>query len=111
MTSIQNVLTGEIFEEYTVLSVDELSRLCAVDRAYIVELVEEGVLSVATVEAEQWRFAGNALRRARTALRLQRDLEINLPGVALALELMEQIEAMRRELAGLKAGVFRADLG
>jgi chaperone modulatory protein CbpM len=101
MTSIQDVLTGQIFEEYTVLSVDELSRLCAVDRAYIVELVEEGVLSVAAVEAEQWRFAGSALRRARTALRLQRDLEINLPGVALALELMEELEALRRELRSM----------
>ena len=110
MRSTQDALTGEIFEEYAVLSVDELSRLCAVDAAYIVELVEEGVLSVTTVEAEQWRFAGTALRRARTALRLQRDLEINLPGVALALELMEELDALRRELSGLKAGVFREDL-
>ena len=110
MRSAQDVLTGEIFEEYAVLSVDELSRLCAVDRAYIVELVEEGVLSVTAIEAEQWRFAGTALRRARTALRLQRDLEINLPGVALALELMEELDALRRELSGLKAGVFREDL-
>jgi chaperone modulatory protein CbpM len=98
MTSVQDPLTGEIFDEYAVLSVDELSRLCAVDRAYIVELVEEGVLSVAAFEAEQWRFAGTALRRARTALRLQRDLEINLPGVALALELMEELDALHREL-------------
>jgi chaperone modulatory protein CbpM len=110
MRSTEDALTGEIFEEYTALSVDELSRLCAVDRAYIVELVQEGVLSVTTVEAEQWRFAGTALRRARTALRLQRDLEINLPGVALALELMEELDALRRELSGLKAGVFREDL-
>jgi chaperone modulatory protein CbpM len=110
MRSTQDALTGEIFEEYAVLSVDELSRLCAVERAYIVELVQEGVLSVTAVEAEQWRFAGTALRRARTALRLQRDLEINLPGVALALELMEELDALRRELSGLKAGVFREDL-
>ena len=102
MRSVQDVLTGEIFEEYTVLSVDELSRLCAVDREYIVELVEEGVLSVTAVEAEQWRFAGTALRRARTALRLQRDLEINLPGVALALELMEELDALRRELQSIR---------
>jgi chaperone modulatory protein CbpM len=98
MRSAQDTLTGEIFEEYAVLSVDELSRLCAVDRTYIVELVEEGVLSVTEIEAEQWRFAGTALRRARMALRLQRDLEINLPGVALALELMEELDALRREL-------------
>jgi chaperone modulatory protein CbpM len=90
-------LSGEIFEEYALLSIEELSRLCAVDKTYIVELVEEGVLSVTEV-ASEWRFAGAALRRARTALRLQRDLEINLPGVALALELMEEIEELRREL-------------
>jgi len=102
MRSVQDALTGEIFEEYAVLSVDELSRLCAVDRTYIVELVEEGVLSVATVEAERWRFTGTALRRARTALRLQRDLEINLPGVALALELMEELDALRRELQSMR---------
>ena len=91
-------LSGEIFEEYAVLSVDELSRLCAVDRAYIVELVEEGVLSVLVADAPEWRFPGAALRRARMALRLQRDLEINLPGVALALELMQELEALRLAL-------------
>jgi len=109
MRFAQDVLTGEIFDEYTALSIDELSRLCAVEPSYIVELVEEGVLSVAAVEAEQWRFAGAALRRARTALRLQRDLEINLAGVALALELMEELDALRRELCGLRARVFRED--
>lgn len=101
----QSSLSGEIFEEYAVLSVDELSRLCAVDRTYIVELVEEGVLSVVAldasvvaVDASEWRFPGSALRRARTALRLQRDLELNLPGVALALELLEELGELRREL-------------
>lgn len=94
----QGSLCGEIFEEYAVLSVDELSRLCAVEKTCIVELVEEGVLSVIEIEAPEWRFAGTALRRARAALRLQRDLEINVAGVALALELMEEIEQLRREV-------------
>lgn len=110
MRSAQDALTGEIFEEYAVLSVDELSRLCAVEPSYIVELVQEGVLSVTAVEAEQWRFAGTALSRARRALRLQRDLELNLAGVALALELMEELDALRRELSALKTGVFREEL-
>ncbi len=95
-------LSGEIFEEYAVLSVDELSRLCAVDRTYIVELVEEGVISVMAVESTEWRFTGSTLRRARTALRLQRDLEINLPGVALALELMEELDRLRSQLKGMR---------
>lgn len=91
-------LPGEIFDDTQALSVDELCRLCAVDRTYIVELVEEGVISVTQIDATDWRFSGAAVRRARTALRLQRDLEINLPGVALALQLLEELDRLRREL-------------
>jgi chaperone modulatory protein CbpM len=94
----ENPLIGEIVDDHTLLTVEELCRLCAVDRTYIVQLVEEGVLSVTEIQATEWRFAGATLRRARTALRLQRDLEINLPGVALALELLEQLEGLRRQL-------------
>jgi len=94
----ENSLIGEIVDDHTLLTVEELCRLCAVDRTYIVQLVEEGVLSVTEIQATEWRFAGATLRRARTALRLQRDLEINLPGVALALELLEQLEGLRRQL-------------
>lgn len=93
----QAALAGELFDDRAALSVEELSRLCAVDRTFIVELVEEGVLSVTEVHAGEWRFPGAALRRARTALRLQRDLDINLPGVALALQLMEELDRLRRE--------------
>lgn len=92
-----NALSGEIFDDYTMLNVDELSRLCAVERTFIIELVEEGVLEVMEV-APEWRFSGTALRRARTASRLQRDLQINLPGVALALELLDELEHLRRAL-------------
>jgi chaperone modulatory protein CbpM len=92
-----SALSGEIFDDYTLLNVDELSRLCAVERTFIIELVEEGVLEVIEV-APEWRFSGTALRRARTASRLQRDLQINLPGVALALELLDELEHLRRVL-------------
>jgi chaperone modulatory protein CbpM len=90
-------LPGEIFEESAVLTVSDLSRMFAVDERHIVELVEEGVLSVIEVHTTEWRFSGAALRRVRIALRLERDLGINLPGVALALELLEELAQLRRE--------------
>jgi len=93
----EDALSGEIFDERIRLNVDELSRLCSVDRTFIVELVEEGVLDIIEI-APEWRFSGTALRRARTASRLQRDLQINLPGVALALELLDELERLRRAL-------------
>ena len=80
------------------LTVAELSRICAVDERHIVELVEEGVISVVEIGTVEWRFSGTALRRTRLALRLERDLELNLAGVALALDLMEEVELLRRAL-------------
>jgi chaperone modulatory protein CbpM len=56
------------------------------------------VLSVVEIDTSEWHFTGAALRRARLALRLERDLELNLAGVALALDLMEELQTLRREL-------------
>src|ERR1700735_2068847 len=96
--SEEPALPGAIFEETALLTVKDLSRMCAVDERHIVEFVEEGVLSVVEIDTAEWHFTGAALRRARLALRLERDLELNLAGVALALELMDELEHLRREL-------------
>jgi chaperone modulatory protein CbpM len=97
-TSGNQPLSGAIFEESELLTVAELSRICAVDERHIAELVDEGVISVIEIGTTEWRFSGTALRRTRLALRLERDLELNLAGVALALDLMEEVERLRRAL-------------
>jgi chaperone modulatory protein CbpM len=89
-------LTGEILEESSALSVSELTRLIAVEERHIVEWVQEGVINVLEIDAAEWRFSGAQLRRARIALRLERDLGVNAAGVALALELLEELEQLRR---------------
>ncbi len=96
--SQDQALVGAIFEDSALLTVKDLSRMCAVDERHIVEYVEEGVLSVVEIDSTEWHFSGAALRRARRALRLERDLELNLAGVALALELMDELERLRHEL-------------
>jgi chaperone modulatory protein CbpM len=97
-SSQDQVLSGAILEESAQLTVKDLSRMCAVDERHIVEFVEEGVLNVVEINTTEWHFTGATLRRARLALRLERDLELNLAGVALALQLMEELEHLRREL-------------
>jgi chaperone modulatory protein CbpM len=91
-------LQGTLVDESTLISIEDLCRICAIERRHVVEFVEEGVLEVAAIDAEQWRFRGGALRRVRIAVRLQRDLELNLVGVALALDLMDEIQQLRREI-------------
>jgi len=50
------------------------------------------------MEYDRMALCRHGVARARLALRLERDLELNLAGVALALELMEELERLRREL-------------
>ena len=69
----------------------------------IVEMVDEGVVTPEGLEMHAWRFTSVHMRRVRRALRLQRELELDLAGAALALELLEQIEALRARLHALGA--------
>ena len=93
----ESFLTGEIFDERSAFSVNDLTRMFAVEERRIVEWVEEGVISVLETNTAQWRFSGAQLRRARIALRLERDLGLNAAGVALVLELLEELQQFRRE--------------
>jgi chaperone modulatory protein CbpM len=98
MSAAKNhALQGTLFDESAVLSLEDLCKMCAVDEQRIVQYVEEGVLNVVGVRSE-WHFSGAALRRARIAVRLERDLELNLAGVALALDLLEELERLRQQL-------------
>jgi chaperone modulatory protein CbpM len=92
------VLAGSLIDEQTEVTLDEVTLFCSVRREQIVALVEEGVLEPKGGESGEWRFAGHSLRRAAKAIRLQRDLEINLSAVALVLDLLDQIESLRAQL-------------
>jgi chaperone modulatory protein CbpM len=87
-----------IVEEHLELGLDELGRACHCSREWIVTLVREGVLAPTDPRAAEWRFAGESLRRARQATRLQRELELETPALALVLELLDRIEALERRL-------------
>jgi chaperone modulatory protein CbpM len=96
MTS--KTLTGLLLDEQVELSLHDLCHACSTSTEWIVELVDEGVLEPIGHEQAHWRFSGTSLLRARAAMRMQQDLQINLAGVALALDLMEEIETIRERL-------------
>lgn len=90
-----------ILEEQTQLTLADLCRACAVHAERIIELVDIGVLEPRGREPARWRFSGASLHRARRALRLQRDIGLDLAGAALALELLDEIESLRARLRAL----------
>ena len=94
----QEILDGILLDDQTELSLNDLCRVCSSSAEWIIELVEEGVLEPHDYQQTQWRFSATSLQKARTAMRLQRDLNINLAGVALALDLLDEIKTLEARL-------------
>ncbi|MEQ9450994.1 MAG: chaperone modulator CbpM [Pseudomonadales bacterium] len=89
------------------LTLAELCDHIGAHAEFIEALVKQGVIEPvntrATIRyAASWRFSKQALDRSRKAVRLTRDLGVNLAGASLAIELLEQLEEARAELERLR---------
>ena len=92
------LLSGELLDEELELTLAELCRACRLPAEQIMELVEEGVVEPLGRNTSHWRFQGTSVRRVRCALQLRRDLGVNWPGAALALDLLDEIDDLRARL-------------
>ena len=95
---VEAVVSGMILDETVSLSLGELchaSSLCAEE---VIAMVDEGLLEPGGSSPTDWRFPATSLYRVHVALRLQRDLQVNLAGVALALDLLDELRSLRERL-------------
>ena len=90
-----------ILEEQTQLTLADLCGACAVHAERIIQLVDFGVLEPQGREPARWIFVGTSLQRARSAIRLQKDLDIDIAGAALALELLDEIALLKARLRAM----------
>lgn len=85
-----------LLNEETICTLGDLCRLCGVHPELIHEMIEEGILTPEGFSPREWRFTFLAIKRVQTTIRLQNDLRVNLPGCALVLDLLEELEALRQ---------------
>jgi len=91
-------IEGSVVENEVHMSIVELSHAARTPQEMIMSWVTEGVLSPTGSSPQDWRFGGDSLRRAKTAAHLAHDLELNIPGVALALDLLDEIAQLRARI-------------
>lgn len=96
------IYTAEVVNAGGEYTLEQLCEACAVPSAFVVELVEYGIMEPRGTAPREWRFAPAAVWRTRKAARLQRDLELNLAGISLALDLLDEIDALRQEVQRLE---------
>lgn len=109
-TSFHQIVESEIIDDNVQLTLIELCQVCQssedIVKSWVIEGVFEGVFEGVregaiepTAKAQQhWQFSGLAVQRARLAQTLAQELEINSPGIALAVDLMDRIHQLEAQL-------------
>jgi len=96
------VVDAVLIDETQHFTLTQLVQVCGTERERLVALVDEGVLVPQGEAPEHWRFGIGELARARKALRLAHDLELGPGGTALVLQLLDEIDGLRRQLDALR---------
>ena len=92
--NIVKIYEGILIEEDKPLSLNQLSERWMISKIEIQELVYEGIIEPLKVQEESWRFSSETLWRVKKVQRLRRDLDLNIPGAALTMQLLDRIEEL-----------------
>ncbi|MFT5351815.1 MAG: chaperone modulatory protein CbpM [Planctomycetota bacterium] len=97
MKSSETIVSGVMMDTSMELSLLEICRLCDIDAHFAAGLVEEGVIEpVENNTPFRWRFNGLMIKRVQIAVRLRRDLDINLAGIGMVIDLLEELQELRQ---------------
>ena len=97
MVKYSSSTKSQCSEEWFSLTLHEVVYSFGVQEELIIEIIEEGIVSPAKNKQGELQFDSEALSSIHTAIRLNRDLGINMPGAALVLELMHEIDRLRQK--------------
>ena len=101
-------LIGEFLDASVTYTLRDLCERCGVHAEYVMEMVEFGIVEPGTgASPRDWQFDCRTLLRVRRAMRLRDDLSLNLPGLAMSLELLDEVESLRRQVAELQLQLRR----
>ena len=95
--------SAEIVAESTHVTADDLCEACGVTVEDIMAYVSESIIHPLepTPEwgGERWVFSYTSIIAVQRAKRLETDLGLNAAGIALAFDLMAEIDTLKRRLA------------
>jgi hypothetical protein len=90
----------------TFYSRQQIVQILGIEDAFLVTLESEEIVFCDAPEDHPGEFSEQMLERARVADNLVNELEVNLPGVAVILQMRENLAALRHHLDQL-AGELR----
>ena len=98
----KQILKGIIVEQSTPLSLGELCEAIHLQTPVVIKMVEHQLIKPEGNTPDSWRFDDICLKRAKIAASFYYDLEVNMPGIGIALDLLERIEYLEQRLQTLE---------
>ncbi|MGJ8523138.1 Chaperone modulatory protein CbpM [Carnimonas sp. R-84981] len=86
---------------------DELCLRTSVPGETLITIVEHGIITPINTAAPRWQFDISTVWVVRRVVRLQRELELDWQGAALALELLDENQRLRDENERLQQRLLR----
>lgn len=102
MVRMTQVIEARMLGEDDWIAAAEICQLCRLELEVVLELAAHGLIAPREVAQGQWQVPATALPRLQVAGRLMRDLGVNAPGAALALELLEAQRELERRIRHLE---------
>lgn len=93
----ENILIGCLMED-SWLTLDQIAAACAVEPAWLLRHIDEGLFPHAESVAGVWRFSDASLLRARRMRQMERDFEAVPELAALVADLLEEMDDLRMKL-------------
>jgi chaperone modulatory protein CbpM len=87
-----------VFRSNTAITLQEVCRAYGVERSLVVSMVEHGIVNLRRGEV----FDAAGITRLSKAARLYKDLNVNVQGIGVILDLLDELEAVRTRLATLE---------
>lgn len=87
-------ISGSIINPDNILTFEEICRAVHADDELIIQLIEYHIIQPKGSSKKNWEFDDAALKRVRLARNFYYDLEVNLQGIALLIDMLERIEVL-----------------
>src|ERR1700687_1411490 len=85
------------------LTLERLAHRAGLEPAVLESFVEYGLVEPQATHGTEMLFNLDCIPRLRTIIRLRRDIGVNLSGIGVILDLLEKVQALRRENESLRS--------
>jgi chaperone modulatory protein CbpM len=90
-------LIGTLLDE-SWMTVEQLAAACAVDTAWLVNRIDEGLLPGAESVGGTWRVSSRSLIRVRRMRQIERDFDAVPELAALVSDMLDELDSLRLEI-------------